>query len=182
MPCCGRSSTERSVADRRWLPWVGLAIRLVAAGIWLVAGVAKALDFTAFQQQISAYDVLPGGLVTPVGYLLPLGEIALGGYLLLGVLVRPAAVVSTVLMAVFIAAQAQAWARGLVIDCGCFGTTDLQRVGAGTIARDLLLAVPAAILAVRPARHLSVDQAFLGGRDEFSPPVAAATPNARTPA
>src|SRR5439155_6615390 len=109
MRCCARSSPRQAVAERRWLPWLGLAIRLVAAAIWLVAGVAKALDFTAFQQQISAYDVLPAGLVTPVSYVLPLGEIALGGYLLLGVLVRPAAIVSTVLMAVFIAAQAQAW-------------------------------------------------------------------------
>jgi uncharacterized membrane protein YphA (DoxX/SURF4 family) len=163
--------------DRLRVPWIGLAVRLVAAGIWLVAGVAKALDFTAFQSQIAGYDVLPSGLVTPVGYLLPLGEMVLGCYLLVGALVRPAAIVSAVLMVVFIAAQAQAWARGLVIDCGCFGTADLQRVGAGTILRDVALAIPSAILVAWPARHLSVDKAVLGLADPFTP---AAAPTART--
>jgi len=157
-------------------PWLGVAVRLLAAGIWLVAGVAKALDFTAFQAQLQGYDVLPSGLVTPAGYALPLGEIALGGYLLVGVLVRPAAVVSCVLMVVFIAAQAQAWARGLVIDCGCFGTADLQRVGPGTVLRDVALAAPSVVLALWPARHLSVDGRLLGLPDAFSRPSA---PSAR---
>jgi uncharacterized membrane protein YphA (DoxX/SURF4 family) len=166
------------VPERLRRPWLGLVIRLVGAGIWLVAGVAKALDFTAFQAQLQGYDVLPHGLVTPVGYLLPLGEIVLGCYLLAGALVRPAAIVSCVLMAVFIAAQAQAWARGLVIDCGCFGTADLQRVGAGTILRDVGLAIPGAVLAVWPARHMSVDRMLLGLPDPFS---RRAAPTAHTP-
>jgi uncharacterized membrane protein YphA (DoxX/SURF4 family) len=164
--------------DRLRNRWLGLAVRLLAAGIWLVAGFAKALDFTAFQSQLQGYDVLPSGLITPVGYLLPLGEIVLGVYLAVGALVRPAAIVSTVLMTIFIAAQAQAWARGLVIDCGCFGSADLQRVGAGTILRDIALAVPGAVLACWPARHLSVDQAVLGRPDAFSP--GGASPSART--
>ena len=164
--------------DRLRNPWLGLAVRLIAAGIWLVAGVAKALDFTAFQAQLQGYDLLPSGLVTPVGYLLPLAEIVLGMYLLVGALVRPAAIVSTVLMAIFVAAQAQAWARGRVIDCGCFGSLDLQRAGGDTILRDLALAAPGVVLAIWPARHLSVDQALLGRSDAFSP--GAAPPSART--
>jgi uncharacterized membrane protein YphA (DoxX/SURF4 family) len=163
--------------DRLRLPWIGLAVRLAAAAIWLAAGFAKALDFTAFQSQIAGYDVLPAGLVEPVAYVLPIGEILLGCYLLVGALVRPAAIVSTVLIGIFIAAQAQAWARGLVINCGCFGTADLQRVGAGTILRDVALAVPSLILVVWPARHLSVDKTVLGLDDPFSP---AAAPSART--
>src|SRR3954452_7391424 len=163
--------------DRLRLPWIGLAVRVAAAAIWLSAGVAQALDFTAFQSQIAGYDVLPAGLVEPVAYVLPIGEILLGCYLLVGALVRPAAIVSTVLIGIFIAAQAQAWARGLVINCGCFGTADLQRVGAGTILRDVALAVPSLILVVWPARHLSVDKTVLGLDDPFSP---AAAPSART--
>ena len=55
---------------------------------------------------------------------------------------------------------------------------DLQRAGGDTILRDLGLAVPGVVLAIWPARHLSVDQSFLGRSDAFSP--GTAPPSART--
>jgi uncharacterized membrane protein YphA (DoxX/SURF4 family) len=130
----------------RWRDPLGLAARLAAGGIWLAAGIAKALDFDAFRVQLEGYDVLPHATVSWVAYGLPLLEIVLGGYLIVGLLVRPAAWLSLGLLVVFIAAQAQAWARGLAIDCGCFGTVDVQRVGAGTILRDLLLSIPTVVV------------------------------------
>jgi hypothetical protein len=36
-------------------------------------------------------------------------------------MVRPAAVAGGAIMLVFTAALASVWARGLLIDCGCFG-------------------------------------------------------------
>jgi uncharacterized membrane protein YphA (DoxX/SURF4 family) len=138
----------------RWRDPLGLAARLAAGGIWLAAGIAKALDFDAFHVQLEGYDVLPHATVSWVAYGLPLLEIMLGGYLIVGLLVRPAAWLSLGLLIVFIAAQAQAWARGLAIDCGCFGTVDVQRVGAGTILRDLLLSIPTVVvLAVGGGRY-----------------------------
>jgi uncharacterized membrane protein YphA (DoxX/SURF4 family) len=133
------------VADRL-RPWFALAARIVAAAIWLVAGIAKARDLDAFHAQVAAYDALPHALTSWVAYGLPLLEIALGGYLAIGLLIRPAAWLSLGLLAVFLAAQAQAWARGLVIDCGCFGTLQRHAVGAGTMVRDLALAVPTLVL------------------------------------
>ena len=47
--------------------------------------------------------------------------------LVLGLLTRPAAVVGGLLMLAFLVGIISAWARGLTIDCGCFG-------GGGTIA------------------------------------------------
>jgi uncharacterized membrane protein YphA (DoxX/SURF4 family) len=136
---------------------VGLAARVAAGAIWLAAGVAKALDFTAFETQVRAYDVLPGQLVTWVAYGLPLVEIVLGVYLVAGLLTRPAAVLSCALMAILIAVEAQAWARGLVLDCGCFGTLVQERVGPATVARDAALAVPSVLALVLPAGRLSLD-------------------------
>jgi uncharacterized membrane protein YphA (DoxX/SURF4 family) len=138
----------------RWRDVLGLAARLAAGGIWLAAGIAKALDFDAFHVQLEGYDVLPHAAISWVAYGLPLLEIALGAYLVLGLLVRPAAWLSLGLLVIFIAAQAQAWARGLAIDCGCFGSVDVQRVGAATILRDLLLSVPSVVvLAVGGGRY-----------------------------
>jgi len=151
------------------LPWIGLAVRLIAAGIWLVAGVAKLGGLTAFRQEVAAYDVPPSGLVEPIAYGLPFIEIGLGAYLLLGLLVRPAAGLSVALMLLFIGVQAQAWARGLTIECGCFGSLSRQTVGLGSILRDIALALPSLLLLIWPARHLSLDRRLLGRSDAFAP-------------
>jgi uncharacterized membrane protein YphA (DoxX/SURF4 family) len=140
---------------------------LIAAAIWLVAGIAKVADLTAFKQEVAAYDVVPS-LAEPIAYGLPFVEIGLGIYLALGLLVRPAAALSFALMLVFIGVQAQAWARGLSIECGCFGGLSKDTVGAGTILRDILLTIPSLVLLVKPARHLSLDRRLLGRPDEFA--------------
>lgn len=156
MPSSSRSLLlPRHMADlARWRDPLGLAARLAAGGIWLAAGIAKALDFDAFHVQLQGYDVLPHAAVPWVAYGLPLLEIALGAYLIAGLLVRPAGWLSLGLLVIFTVAQAQAWARGLAIDCGCFGTVDVQRVGAGTILRDLLLSIPTlVVLAIGGGRY-----------------------------
>ncbi len=147
---------------------VGLAIRLVAAAIWLIAGVSKLFELEHFRSEVGAFKLLPHALVTPFAYGLPFLETFVGVYLLLGLLVAPAAIVTCVLMAAFLIAQAQAWARGLSLDCGCFGTLAQQKVGFWSIARDAALGVPGLVLALRPARYLSLDQRFLGLPDAFA--------------
>ena len=150
------------------LPWLGLAIRLVAAGIWLVAGAAKLADLEHFRTQVAAYDVLPHALVAPFAFALPFVEVGIGLYLLVGLWIRPVAIVACVLMAVFIAAQAQAWYRGLVLDCGCFGAISQQKVGLATILRDAALGLPSLAMAIWPARRLSLDSYWLGRPDRFA--------------
>ncbi len=153
---------------RRAVPWIGLAIRLGAAGIWLAAGIAKALDLSHFHSQVTAYDVLPHALVGPFAYALPFVEIAIGVYLAIGLWIRPAAILACVLMVVFIVAQAQAWYRGLVLDCGCFGKLSLEKVGPWTILRDVGLGLPSLAMAIWPARKLSLDSSWLGRPDRFT--------------
>ena len=46
------------------------------------------------------------------------------------------------LMVVFIVAQSQAWARGLTLDCGCFGALAQQKVGLASVLRDAALGLP----------------------------------------
>jgi uncharacterized membrane protein YphA (DoxX/SURF4 family) len=152
---------------RAALPWVGLAVRLTAAAIWLVAGIAKIADLQHFDSQVAAYKVLPHSLVAPFAYTLPFVETVIGIYLAIGLFIRPAAALATVLMGVFIAAQAQAWARGLVLDCGCFGALAAQQVGFWTIVRDAALGVPSLLMLLWPARKLSIDATFLGRPDRF---------------
>jgi uncharacterized membrane protein YphA (DoxX/SURF4 family) len=116
---------------------------------------------------VQAYKLLPGALEAPFTYALPFVEVAIGLYLIVGLLVRPVAIFTCLLMVVFIAALGQAWARGLSLDCGCFGALARERVGLGTVLRDAALGIPSLILAIWPARHWSLDAYWLGRPDEF---------------
>lgn len=104
-----------------WSRWVGLIARFGLAAILLTSGVLKAADPVQTTVAVGAYQLLPDSLVQSFAYALPFVEIALGFMLLAGVGVRVASVAAAVLLAVLIAAVASAWARGLSIDCGCFG-------------------------------------------------------------
>jgi uncharacterized membrane protein YphA (DoxX/SURF4 family) len=144
-------------------------IRVTAAGVWLVAGAAKLGELEHFHDQVDQYKLLPHALEAPFAYTLPFVELLVGIYLLLGLLTRIAALVGCALMVLFLIAQAQAWARGLSLDCGCFGTLTHERVGAATILRDIALCLPTLAIAARPARLLSLDRRLLGLPDRFAP-------------
>ena len=64
--------------------WLGLVARLVTGGVWIWAGAAKLGDSYQSVQAVRAYDLLPGSLVEPVGYLLPVLEVVIGFALVAG--------------------------------------------------------------------------------------------------
>ena len=102
-------------------PVASTVLRVVLAAVWVWAAVAKIGDPAAAVRAVRAYDLLPEWLAQGVGYGLPFLELALALLLLLGLATRLAAVVSAVLFAVFLAGIVSAAARGLQIECGCFG-------------------------------------------------------------
>jgi len=159
---------------RNTLPRLGLAIRLTAAAVWLVAGLAKLADLEQFHAQVQAYELEPSALEAPFAYALPFVEVGLGLYLAAGLLVRGAAALSCALMVLFVVAMAQAWARGLSLDCGCFGTLARRPIGFWTIARDTALGLPGLVMLVRPSRLLSLDSRLLRRRDGWLQPAGAA--------
>ena len=98
-----------------------LLSRALLAVVFLWAGLAKGADRQGFVVAVDAYRVLPRGLVIPVAAVLPWLEVSLGAFLALGVFVRFAGAVSAGLVLLFLGVLVQAKARGLAIDCGCFG-------------------------------------------------------------
>ena len=147
-----------------------LLARLALGGVLLVAGGLKVGNPLGSARAVQAYDVLPFELARYVGYALPWVEIVLGVLLVLGLFTRVAALLGGLLMLAFVAGIAQAWARGLTIDCGCFGgggqVAENQTKYAREIARDLALAVCGAWLVVRPASPWSLDRALFGAQKE----------------
>jgi uncharacterized membrane protein YphA (DoxX/SURF4 family) len=124
-------------------PYPTLLSRAVVGGVFLLAGIGKALDTHRFAAEISAYQLMPAALVQPLAVALPLIEILLAAYLLIGLAQRWAAAATGVLLLVFIGAMAWALVHGLTLDCGCFGNALgvgvlRETVSAGSIARDVL--------------------------------------------
>ena len=146
-------------AHRDRLGWVGFVVRLALAGIWTWAALSKIQHPRTFIRAVRAYDATPEWLSKAIAYGLPMLELTLALLLLLGLIVRYAATVSAVLFVIFIVGILQASARGIKLECGCFG-------GGGTststhytldVLRDVGLLVLAVYLILLPLTRLSLD-------------------------
>lgn len=156
----------------RALDLIGTLARLGLAAVFLISGYLKAVDLDQTYVAVQAYQVLPKAAIEPVSVLLPWFEIALGALVLVGVGTRLVGVISAGLMLVFITGVAQAWARGLNIDCGCFGGGGQVAPGEASYGTELLrdtgfLAL-AVWLIVRPTTLFSLDERL--GRDDVTRP------------
>ncbi len=131
-------------------PWIGLACRLTLGGVLFAAGYLKVGKTEISQMAVRSYELLPIPVANFLGLTLPFFEVVIGLLLIVGAATRVVAVLGGFTMFIFIIAIAQAWARGLNIDCGCFGgggavdpgqTRYLQKIlrDAGLVAMDLFL-------------------------------------------
>lgn len=89
-------------------------------GVFLYAGVVKALDPAGFAGEIANYQIMPYRLNFLVASTLPFIEILAGLLLVINRKVRSASLVIGGLNLVFIVALSSLLVRGLDIDCGCF--------------------------------------------------------------
>jgi protein-disulfide isomerase len=145
-------------------PWLGTAARLLLAGAWLWAGLAKIGDPAGAVRAVRAYRLVPEWLAQGIGYGLPFLELALAALLLAGLAVRVAAAVSAGVLLVFLTGIVSAAARGLQIECGCFGGGGELAAGqsasyTGDIVRDSALLLVALALARWPRSRYALDDA-----------------------
>ena len=102
-------------------PWLTLLSRLILGVVLLVAGGLKIGNLPKSAMAVRSYEMLPIPLANFLGYTLPWIEIGMGLLLIVGVAVSIVGLLGALTMFAFVVAIAQAWARGLSIDCGCFG-------------------------------------------------------------
>jgi uncharacterized membrane protein YphA (DoxX/SURF4 family) len=149
----------------KFQPWLTFVFRLILGGVLLVAGALKVTDPYSSATSVRAYQILPVNLANLLGFILPFAEVAIGIFLIVGIWVRLNALAGGALMIMFIIAIGQAWARGISLDCGCFGKgglldTDELPVWNYTleIARDIVLAAFAVYLYRFPQGKLGFDK------------------------
>jgi protein-disulfide isomerase len=142
-------------------PWLTVAARLLLAAVLGYAALTKIGDPAATVRAVRAYRLLPESVVPTFAHALPAVELAVAVLLLVGLALRLAAAVSAVLLGMFVIGIASAAARGLQIDCGCFGgggaTAHPQYTS--ELIRDVLLLAVAAALVVWPRSRLTLDPA-----------------------
>ena len=126
------------------LPWIERLSRWLLAGVMAFAAVPKLFDPVSFAEVIGAYGLLPEFLLLPAAVLLPLLELS-AAYLLIKAR-RSGLWISAILMSLFIAVLSYGIWLGLDIDCGCFGSGDVESKTfsslKSTLVRDLLLCIP----------------------------------------
>jgi uncharacterized membrane protein YphA (DoxX/SURF4 family) len=135
-------------SNSRLAPILLIAGRLALAGIFLFAAYAKLkpqaampwsgasikTSLSMFAMQVDSYQLLPPQLVSPAAHFLPLFELFLGLWLLSGIWLRYASLVTTLLLGAFFAMMVRTYRMGLEINCGCFGPG--ERLGPKTLLRD----------------------------------------------
>ncbi len=124
------------------------AVRTALALAFLAAGIVKIQNPMTFAVTVDAFGILPGPLVLPAAFVLPVLEI-LGAVALLFD-IRGSLGLITLMLLVFIAVLAWGLHMGLDIDCGCYGPGDPEAEAfsgiRSALRRDLLMLACAAAL------------------------------------
>ena len=121
-------------------------LRVSLAVLFLFAGITKLIDPSAFAQQIANYQLVAWPVAAFLAVFLPALELCVGICLLLGRLEIGALVWVILLLTVFSGALISAIARGLSIDCGCFGRSVENTGTIGPLIRNLAFLAAAGLL------------------------------------
>ena len=106
------------------LAWIGTVVRIFLGCILGWAGIVKIQNPEAFIKIMTAYDLLPEGLVVLWGIFLPWIEFVTGLFLFFGLWHKSAVLINSGLFLIFAIALSINILRGADIACGCFGFND----------------------------------------------------------
>ncbi len=139
------------------LSLVTLVMRWILGFVFIYASLDKLAHPADFAQAIANYRLVPLPLLHGFAWLLPVVEAVVGAALILGWQRRGAALLTALMMVMFIVAITSALARDLDISCGCFHTAGGHGVGRDLLIRDALLLLAAIVPLVSPRDRWSLD-------------------------
>lgn len=99
-------------------------IRSVISLTFIITGLLKVLAPSTFLEAIEGYQLVPYSIAFGMAFFLPWLEIVTGISLFIPSLSKGAAQILFLLVIIFIVALSVSWARGLDIQCGCFGANN----------------------------------------------------------
>lgn len=135
-------------------------VRIVLGGLLLSAGALKVGHAEELASAIAGFRLLPAFVVGPAALALPYFELLLGGYLIVGLFVRSAAIVAGAQFVLYAVAVASAVMRHIPANCGCFGPNDTAVADWPHVAFDLGLALLSGFVAYGAPGALALDRRF----------------------
>lgn len=133
-----------------------LTFRSVLGFVFVFAAISKAAEPENFSQAMANYKLLPLFLINFVAIILPWIELTAGLLLIFGISVKENSAILIGLLFIFIIAIAISLARGLDIDCGCFGTVNGSKIGLLKILENIGLLILGIILIKFDSKFLSL--------------------------
>ena len=121
--------------------YLQLTARAVLGIIFIFAGIEKTSNPEQFAIAISNYKLLPIFSLNLIAITLPWLEVVSGTLLIFGISIKENSAIIGALMVSFTIMVIIAVLRGLDIDCGCFGTSDGEKVGLLKIIENIGLIV-----------------------------------------
>lgn len=103
-----------------WALYVGVGV------FFAVAATVKILDPDAFLSSLLTYEVFPNAVAIGLAHFAPILELLVALCLMSGILRQGAMALTVAMLVLFIVLVAQGLARGLELDCGCFGSNQLH--------------------------------------------------------
>ncbi len=134
--------------------------RVLLGGLLVTTGALKLGHATELAAAIAGFRLLPAAVVGPLALALPLFEVLLGAYLILGLFTRVAAVVAAVAFLIYAGAIASAVVRHIPANCGCLGPNDKAIADWPHVAFDLVLVAASLFVAHRAPGAVAVDRRF----------------------
>ena len=146
---------------------LNLVLRLFIGGMFVYAAWDKVLHPYGFAVSVRAYKIIPFALSNFAALAMSWSELIAGLMLILGVLPRKAAGAIFILLGVFVVAIATTVVRGMVIDCGCFGSEGGASTSWLLILRNIGLLIGTALVMLYNDGFLSL---FPGGANRRPEP------------
>ncbi len=143
-------NAHRDAGSSRSIVWTIVAV--IVGGVFIYAGASKISDPMQFGRDIQNFKIVPWPAAIRMAFYLPWLEIVAGVALIAGFLRHGALAILTGLMVVFIGATIAAHARGISLDCGCFGSASKGMSFATHMLLDFAILAALVALWVLPAR------------------------------
>lgn len=125
--------------------------RLIVGGTFVYAGVLKVVDPLAFAADILNFRIVGPEVAVLTALFLPWIEIVCGAFLVLGWLRRASSLLISLMLAGFVVLVIVTIARGLDVDCGCFGALS-GKADWGLLVQDLVLMFMSLSILLAPRR------------------------------
>ena len=125
----------RIITDKR----VVLIFRLVLGVTLIYASLDKISNPDQFARIVYNYKILPEFLINVFAVTLPWVELVTGLFLIFGIFIESASLLTSFLFVVFIIAISINLFRGIDLNCGCFSTDPAgKKEGANLLIRDFI--------------------------------------------